>query len=210
MFDRFKILLKFNLAKLEWRIKNRHNFTQLLSLCDISKIDVGKGTYGGINAASFGCKESHLYIGNYCSIAQNVRWILDGEHYYTNLSTYPFKVRYFDEKVEAHCKGPIIVDDDVWIGERCLILSGVHISQGAIIGAGSVVSKDVPPYAIYAGSSVVKYRFNPDVIEKLLEFDFSKLDVNTVGKNLDLLYGGINPELLQSDFWKQHLKNSIQ
>ena len=47
---------------------------------------------------------------------------------------------------------PIVIGDDVWIGSRSLIMKGVHIGNGAIIGAGSVVTKDVPPYEIWAGN----------------------------------------------------------
>jgi serine acetyltransferase len=68
------------------------------------------------------------------------------------------------------CKGDIIIENDVWIGATATIMSGVKISNGAVIGAGSVVTKDVPPYAIVAGNpaKVVKYRFTEEQIEKLL------------------------------------------
>ena len=153
--------------KRKWRRKNSNNFTYPKNYCDIDKIDIGAYTYGGIDAESYGCSESHLTIGNYCSIAKNVRFILDGEHYYHYVSTYPFKVRLFGEECEARSKGPIIIKDDVWIGERVIILSGVTIGQGAIIGAGSVVRKSVPPYAIFVGDEVVKFRFDDNTISKL-------------------------------------------
>jgi len=68
------------------------------------------------------------------------------------------------------CKGDIIIENDVWIGATATIMSGVKISNGAVVGAGSVVTKDVPPYAIVAGNpaKVVKYRFTEEQIEKLL------------------------------------------
>ena len=64
----------------------------------------------------------------------------------------------------------IIKGNDVWIGSRATILGGVTIGHGAIIAAGAVVTKDVPPYAIVGGvpAKVIKYRFNEQQIEKLL------------------------------------------
>ena len=77
-------------------------------------------------------------------------------------------------------KGPIIVEDDVWIGFGSIILSGVRIGKGSVIGAGSVVSKDVPPYSIYAGNKVIRPRFkDEEVVDYLHSLDyliFSKID----------------------------------
>ena len=72
---------------------------------------------------------------------------------------------------ESICRGSIIIDDDVWIGYRSTILSGVHVSKGAVIAAGAVVTHDVPPYAIVAGvpARVIGYRFSEEMIAKLLE-----------------------------------------
>lgn len=183
---------KMAVLKNKWKKKNKMNFTYPKCFCDIDKIDIGNYTYGGIDAESFGCKESHLSIGHYCSISKNVRFILDGEHYYHRLSTYPFKVRLFGEKCEAICRGPIIIKDDVWIGERTIILSGVTIGQGAIIGAGSVVRKDIPPYAIYAGGRIVKKRFDDNTIDELLKLDYSKLSAEKAKQLLDVLYKDVS------------------
>lgn len=192
MFDKQKIKIKFLFMSYKWKKKNANNFTRPKTLCDIDKIDIGDYTYGTIDAESFGCPESHLYIGRFCSIAKNVRFILDGEHNYKNLSTYPFKVRLFNEKFEAICKGPIIVGDDVWIGERATILSGVNIGQGAVIGAGSIVTKDVPPYAIFANGNIIKYRFDEDTINKLLKIDYNKLNIENIKAHLNDLYNDLN------------------
>ena len=112
---------------------------------------MGKATYGELNVVQFA--NSHcLKIGDFVSIAQEVVFLLDSEHYTKHLSTFPFKVKYLGvEKEEAFGKGDIIVDDDVWLGFRSTIMSGVHIGQGAIVAAGSLVTKDVPPYAIVGG-----------------------------------------------------------
>lgn len=195
--NKVKIYVKFFILKFKWRNKNKMNFTQPLHLCDIDKIDIGDYTYGGIDAESFGCEESHLYIGRFCSIAQNVKFILDGEHEYHYISTYPFQVRLFGKKVEAKCKGPIIIDDDVWIGERVVILSGVHIGQGAIIAAGSIVTKDVPPYGIYAGGKIIKFRFNNEIIKEMLNIDYSKISPSFIKENLNLFYSDVDKQNIQ-------------
>ncbi|MBK7803608.1 MAG: CatB-related O-acetyltransferase [Chloracidobacterium sp.] len=87
-------------------------------------------------------------------------------------------------------KGPILIKDDVWIGTRATIMSGLTIGQGAIVAAGSVVVKDVPPYSIVAGTpaKVIKYRFDEQTIRSLLAvIDYSKLDDHDVEMNLQLL-----------------------
>lgn len=95
-----------------------------------------------------------------------------------------------NEKQEGVSKGNIIVDDDVWIGFRSTILSGVHIGQGAIVAAGSVVTKDVPPYAIVGGvpAKVLKYRFSHELIAELLKVDYGKLTEAMIREHIDDLY----------------------
>lgn len=124
-----------------------------------------------------------LHIGSYCSIAGNVRFFLGGEHRMDTISSFPFERHIYNIPAEGEdksSKGPIVVEDDVWIGDSVIVLSGVHIGQGAIIGAGSVVAKDVPPYAIYVGNTVIRYRFSDDVIDELLQVDYSRFDNATL------------------------------
>jgi virginiamycin A acetyltransferase len=80
------------------------------------------------------------------------------------------------------CKGDIVIENDVWIGANSTIMSGITIHNGAIIAAGSTVTKDVPPYAIVAGNpgKVVKYRFNRKQIEDLLEISWWDWDENKI------------------------------
>ena len=183
-------LKKARIAK-EWRKKNSHNFTTVDGIFDLKQVSVGNGTYGTLHIDSYGNRESKLEIGNYCSVAREVRFILDGEHDINSVSLYPFRTRYLDGSVEAMSKGKIVVEDDVWIGERCLILSGVRIGQGAVIGAGSIVAKDVPPYAVFAGGRIVKYRFSDEEINQLLEFDYGKLTCELIEGNADDLYNDL-------------------
>lgn len=185
--------IKTKILKIKYRNKNKHNFTTIKNVCDISKISVGNGTYGEIDIKTYGGQNSNLKIGNFCSIANNTVFLLGGEHDYNKISTYPFKSKFFKEP-ESKNKGDIIISDDVWIGYGSTILSGVAIGQGAIIGAKSIVTKDVPPYAIWAGNKVVKYRFEENVIKELLKIDFSKINPEFIKENIDILYENINEE----------------
>lgn len=164
-----------------------------------SWLNIGKHTYGFVlsNVEHYSADENiKLSIGDYCSIGPNVRFIVASEHPYKALSTYPFKVKMLGYEFEASSKGSIIVKDDVWIGLNSVILSGVTIGQGAIVAAGSIVTKDVPPYAIVAGNpaKIIKYRFEPEVIEKLIKFDFSKLTDEKVKYLGESLYTEITQE----------------
>ncbi len=195
-FVTLKDRLAFLILKVKWKKKNPHNFTGMARKFDIDKVSVGKYTYGSLHVQTFDNEIEKLVIGSYCSIADEVSFVL-GEHSFTEFSTYPFR-KYFGNKCEKNkCKGPIVIGDDVWIGYRCIILSGVKIGQGACIAAGSVVYKDIPPYAIYGNGKVIKYRFEPDVIEQLLKIKFDTLDIESVRANLDILYETISIKTLQ-------------
>ena len=108
-----------------------------------------------------------------------------------HISTYPYKVKYLGfEKSEAFGKGNIYVGDDVWIGFGSIIMSGVSIGQGAVIAAGSVVTKNVPAYAIVGGipAKIIKFRFKEDICEVLNEFDLTKIDKVFLQDHLEEFY----------------------
>ena len=153
-----QIKQNFRLAifKSKWRKYNSHNKTRAANIFPIDKVNVGKETYGDLKVYAFGGKIEFLSIGSYCSIAGDVTFILGGEHCLNTVSTYPFSRHIYGktDNPDKSTKGKIIIDDDVWIGHGAVFLSGVHVEQGAVIGAGSVVSKDVPPYAIYVNNTI--------------------------------------------------------
>lgn len=171
-----------------WKKRNTHNFTSVEGIFPIEKITVGKGTYGTLHIEYYGNPCAGLTIGNFCSIAREVRFLLDGGHMLQNASLYPFRVRYGGEHAEAMTKGPIVIHDDVWIGERCLILSGVEIGQGAVIGAGTVVAKNVPPYAVYCNGRIIKYRFDKEISAQMSLFDFGKVTEEDLKSNIREFY----------------------
>lgn len=188
------IFIKRRIVETQWRAKNRHNTTQAKSIFPVDKVFVGKGTYGSLDIELYGNSDARVVIGNYCSIARDVRFIADGEHPIDHVSTYPFRVRCFGESAEATTKGPIVVEDDVWIGERSMILSGVHVGQGAVIAAGSVVTKNVPAYAVVGGvpAQLIKYRFSEHIRQALVNVDFSAFNDAFIKENAEALYGRLD------------------
>lgn len=118
-----------------------------------------------------------LKIGKFCSIACGAKFIFtSANHKMASLSTYPFPIFFAEWGLEGKNirdawdnKGDIVVGSDVWIGYEAVILSGVHIGNGAIIGARAVVTKDVAPYTIVGGvpAKPIRRRFDDETIEKL-------------------------------------------
>ena len=181
IFGYLKRKMQIFSCKRKWRQANAHNATYIQRPFDIDLAQIGKHTYGCIDVHA-STRESRLFIGNYCSIAEEVSFLLSAGHSTSCLSTFPFRVHCLGQGAEATTKGDIVIADDVWIGYRCTILSGVHIGQGAVVAAGSVVTKDVPAYAIVGGvpAKIIKYRFDPEMIEQLLKVDYSKLDATAI------------------------------
>lgn len=197
---RMKNSSELELFQYNWKLSNEHNniIPQVVFNKDI--VTVGNYSYGPLNVQSWGQEGEMLTIGSFVSIADNVKFLLGGNHPYEGFSTYPFKVLFFGEAIEAQTKGAIIIEDDAWIGENALILSGVKIGEGAIIAAGSVVTKDVEPYSILGGNSAkfIKYRFDKEVIEQLMDFDFSNLTKENINNDINLLYTHLNKDNVKS------------
>lgn len=183
-------LLKF---KEKWRKSNPWNSTTAGTVFPTDVVTVADHTYGTLNVHYYKQPEEHLTIGSYCSVAEDVHFFLGGEHNYKTISSFPFKNIVTRNRIaEAITKGPITIGDDVWIGSRVTVLSGTTIGQGAVIGAGSVVKGTVPPYAIFVGGKVIKYRFSPDICQRLQGFDFSKLNWEKIEEKFDLIYTELN------------------
>lgn len=114
-----------------------------------SKVSIGAGTMinrGCRFYASYHCKDVRIRIGEHVAVAPEVSFLAAG-HDYT-------------QRALPNIAGSIIVEDYVWIGARSIILQGVTIGEGAVIAAGSIVTKDIPPYTVAAGipARVIKKR----------------------------------------------------
>lgn len=140
-----------------------------------------------------------LIIGRFCALATGVRFIMNGaNHKIDGCSTYPFSIfRNGWEHVEPSpedlpYKGDTVVGNDVWIGYRSLIMPGVHIGDGAIVAAGSVVVSDVDPYTIVGGNPArpIRRRFAQAVIDELLEIAWWDWSAEVVTANLEAIVSG--------------------
>ena len=134
-------------------------------------VQMGRYSYMGKNNSV-----CNVRIGAFCSIASYCA-IGGGDHALDAVSTSPvfYKGRNVFRKnfayIEKSLNESVIIGNDVWIGENAFISSGIEIGDGAVIGAHSVVTHNVPPYAIVAGApaKIIRYRFSKDSIQKLLE-----------------------------------------
>lgn len=162
-------------------------YSDLLS----SNVHIGEFTYGDPQIFIW-TNKYHVYIGKYSSIESNVKIIVDGNHNTDWVSSYPFGELIPDiPKNSGHPigKGNISIGNDVWIGYSTIILPGVKIGDGAVIGAGSVVTKNVDDYEIVAGNPAkhIRYRFSKDKIEKLKKIKWWEWPINKIKDNADIL-----------------------
>jgi acetyltransferase-like isoleucine patch superfamily enzyme len=152
---------------------------------------IGDHTYGKPRVMSWG-EGTSLKIGKYCSIGTNVIIFLGSEHRIDWVSTYPFPFFWAGAKsIPGHpsTKGDVVIGNDVWIGFGATILSGISIGDGAAIGACSVVTRDIPPYAIAAGNpaQVIRFRFDEGTVQKLLQIKWWNWSDEKVADNIRLI-----------------------
>lgn len=141
-----------------------------------------------------------LIIGKFCSIACGAKFIFtSANHTMKSLSTYTFPLFFeewdLDKKDVASAwdnKGDIVIGNDVWIGYEALILSGVHIGDGAVIGTRAVVTKDVPPYTIVGGvpAKEIRKRFDKATIERLLQVKWWDWPFERIQRSLPFIQNG--------------------
>jgi virginiamycin A acetyltransferase len=180
----------------QWRRKNPHNETIIGNrMFPMEIATVGKGSYGILTIQSlYVTPQEILEIGNYVSIAPEVTFLMGVNHQIDTATTYPFYSKLVQRSsIDASGKGSIIVEDEVWMGTGAMIFSGIRIGKGAIIAAGAIVTKDVPPYAIVGGNpaKLIRYRFSEDIIKILLPINFIDYPESWIKENIDLIYSKI-------------------
>ncbi len=176
----------------KWRKRNRHNQTVAINMFPMTCVEVGNGTYGELHIQSYYPDKERLIIGNYVSLASGIHFILSGNHQTETLFTYPIR----STLTKRHChedsvsKGTIVIDDEVWIGYGVTILSGVFIGKGSIVAAGSVVTHDIPPYAIAGGNParIIRYRLPEEVIPIINNLNLNDLSHEQQTTLLNELY----------------------
>lgn len=135
-----------------------------------------------------------VIVGNFCSLASFLTFQGADNHRTDLVSTYPFIEKGFHSELEgystAFSKGPITIKNDVWVGQGATFLSGVTIGNGAVIGAKTVVAKDLEDYGIYVGNParLVRHRFAPEIVEKLRQIAWWDWDDAIIKENIKLFY----------------------
>lgn len=144
--------------------------------------------------------KDRLIIGKFCSIACGAKFIFtSANHTLRSLSTYPFPIFFeewnLDKRQVASAwdnKGDTVIGSDVWIGYEAVILSGVHIGDGAIIGTRAVVTKDVSPYTVVGGvpAKEIKKRFDEGTIRKLQQIRWWDWPFDRIQKYIPYIMNG--------------------
>ena len=142
----------------------------------------------------------HLIIGKFCSIASGTQFIMgSANHRINSVSTYPFPVmggewakRVPDHLSQLPFKGDTVIGNDVWIGQNVTVMPGVHVGNGAIIGANSVVARDIPAYHVAVGNPcrIIKKRFEDELIEYLEKLQWWDWEDKKIFDNLEILCSG--------------------
>lgn len=188
--NRIKHLIKIVLG-----IKDKTFFTK--DYFRHRKYQIGDFTYGKPQVL-FEEKDSSLIIGKYCSIATEVTIFLGGNHRHDWVTTYPFTVlpEYFGEEnvKEGHPRsnGDVVIGNDVWIGHRATIMSGINIANGAVVATNSVVVKDIGPYEIWGGNpaKLIGKRFDDETIAWLNASEWWNWSDEKVKKHIPVLCAG--------------------
>lgn len=127
-------------------------------------------------------------IGNYTSVAENVIFDRGFNHFTDRITTFPLNKIWSELPSNIDVRGDISIGSDCWIGEGAVIMSGIKICDGAIVGCNAVVTKDVEPYAVVGGvpAKVIRYRFAPEHIEKLLILKWWEWSDEKIKENVPL------------------------
>ena len=151
------------LRKIKWRhydIGKNFHFGLGVKIWAKNKIEIGENFYLG----RFSQIECDTIIGNNVIMGNHVALVGKYDHNFMQIGT-PIRlssqIRDKDYNWLGN-KSEVIIEDDVWLGYGVIVISGVKISKGSIVAAGSVVTKDIEPYSIYAGNPArfIKKRFN--------------------------------------------------
>lgn len=193
--------------KPDWRkiypLKSRDESVTYIkpTLIGIKNIQVGEYTY--YDGQNFTSRVTHHYdflgdkliIGKFCQIGHDVEFIMNGaNHQMNSISTYPFYIfkgweQEPPKKEDLPYKGDTVIGNDVWIGQNVTFLPGVHVGDGCIIGANSVVGSDIPPYSVVVGNpaKVLRKRFDDEMIKLLEKLEWWNLPINKIQKIIPLL-----------------------
>ena len=162
---------------------------------------IGYGTKMTGFALIASTEEAPVTIGKYCTVAHNLR-IRTRNHYtgYANMQHTLQRRHGFPSTTIT--KGPITIGNAVWIADNVIILSGVEIGDGAVLGAGSIVTTNIPPYAIAVGNpaKVIKKRFKEQIIKQLLDIRWWDWSEDKIARNKNFFSTDFNNIQLEDSF----------
>lgn len=140
-----------------------------------------------------------LIIGKFCAIGKGIEFVMNGaNHRMNSVTTYPFNImgggweKCTPAIEDLPIKGDTVVGNDVWIGQNVTVMPGIHIGDGAVIAADSVVTGDIPAYHIAGGNPcrVIRKRLDDALIEHLLKLRWWDWDAEKISDNLEALCSG--------------------
>ncbi|ELI0633924.1 CatB-related O-acetyltransferase [Vibrio harveyi] len=149
-----------------------------------------------------------LIIGKFCSIASGATFMMAGNqgHRIDWISTFPFSPEEFGNEVQSGFEraGDTIIGNDVWIGSEAMIMPGVTIGDGAVIGARSVITKNVEPYSIVVGNNhVVRLRFDEEAVSMLLEIQWWDWSIEHIKQAMKIMCSG--DVFALGDYYREHI-----
>ena len=149
-----------------------------------------------------------LVIGNFCAIGSGAVFMMAGNqgHRIDWISTFPFSPEEFGNGVQSGFEraGDTIIGNDVWIGSEAMIMPGVTIGDGAVIGARSVITKNVEPYSIVVGNNhVVRLRFDEEAVSMLLEIQWWDWSIEHIKQAMKIMCSG--DVFALGDYYREHI-----
>jgi len=154
------------------------------SILDAKKITIGD--YTRINGKIQIIASGEATIGKYCAIGRDVLIITSNHVVFRASVQLVLYLRMFKyDNVET--RGAVEIGSDVWIGDRVVMVPGAKIRDGCVIGAGSVVTKEIPPYSIAVGvpAKVIRSRFPENTVEQLLKIKWWDWEEERIKRNRD-------------------------
>lgn len=171
-----------------------------------SRVQVSNSTMGDYSYIGCNSRLIHCDVGKFCSIGGQSA-IGMGTHTLDKLSTSPLFTEKHNATTHSWVKVSTVmpfkrttIGNDVWIGQRAMIMGGVNVGDGAVIGAGAIVTRDVPPYAIVVGvpAKVIRYRFSKETIELLNSIRWWEKSEIELKQHIKLFQEAVNNETDES------------